>query len=124
MVTKKELLTGVVRFVKNEVISNISDRSLKMVLSAALYAIDSKPAIVDPFLNNPIVSAILQGENDMYDVDATIGILKKLVNEYGGIPITIPPIKFVTSAETTLTFHDADISRLKYYITGSEEEKD
>ena len=122
MVTKKELLTGVIRFMKNEVIPGISDKALKMVLTAALYAVDTKPVIVDPFLSNPIVSAILQGENGMYDVDTTISILKKLVNEYGGIPVTIPPIKFVTSAETTLTFHEGDISKLKYYITGSEQE--
>ena len=123
MVTKKKLLTAIIKFVKNEVIPHISEKPLKMVLSAAIYTVDSKPDIIDPFLSNPIVSAILQGENGMYDVDTTISILKKLVNEYGGIPVTIPPIKFVTGAETTLTFYEADISRLKNYITGSEQEE-
>ena len=119
MVTKKELLTGVILFVKNEVIPNISDKALKMVLSAALYAIDAKPAIIDPFVNNSVVSAILQGNDGSYDVDTTINILKKLVADYGGIPITIPPIKFITSSETILTFYENDLTRLKGYIMNS-----
>lgn len=119
MVTKKELLTGVILFIKNEVIPNISDKALKMVLSAALYAIDAKPAIIDPFVNNAVVSAILQGNDGSYDVDTTINILKKLVADYGGIPITIPPIKFITSSETILTFYENDLTRLKGYIMNS-----
>lgn len=119
MVTKKELLTGVILFIKNEVIPNISDKALKMVLSAALYAIDAKPAIIDPFVNNAVVSAILQGNDGSYDVDTTINILKKLVADYGGIPITIPPIKFITSSETILTFYENDLTRLKGYIINS-----
>lgn len=119
MVTKKELLTGVILFIKNEVIPNISDKALKMVLSAALYTIDAKPAIIDPFVNNAVVSAILQGNDGSYDVDTTINILKKLVADYGGIPITIPPIKFITSSETILTFYENDLTRLKGYIMNS-----
>lgn len=124
MVTKKELLTGVILFIKNEVIPNISDKALKMVLSAALYAIDAKPAIIDPFVNNAVVSAILQGNDGSYDVDTTINILKKLVADYGGIPVTIPPIKFITSSETILTFYENDLTRLKGYIMKSSEKEE
>lgn len=126
MVTKKELLTGVIRYVKEEVIPHISDRSLKMILSAALYAIDAKPDILDPFLNNPIVSAILQGEDGFYDISTIVGVLNSLVKEYGGIPITIPPVKFITAAETTLTFKEGDIEQLKKYVEkeGVKEESD
>lgn len=120
MITKKELLVGVIKFVKNEVIPHISEKSLRIVLSGALYAIDAKPAIVDPFLNSPIVSAILQGENGMYDTDTIFTMLENLAKDYGGIPVTIPPIKFVTSTETTLTFYSGDIAKLKEYVLGEE----
>lgn len=120
MITKKELLVGVIKFVKNEVIPHISEKSLRIVLSGALYAIDAKPAIVDPFLNSPIVSAILQGENGMYDTDTIFAMLENLAKDYGGIPVTIPPIKFVTSTETTLTFYSGDIAKLKEYVLGEE----
>lgn len=120
MITKKELLVGVIKFVKNEVIPHISEKSLRIVLSGALYAIDAKPAIVDPFLNSPIVSAILQGENGMYDTDMIFAMLENLAKDYGGIPVTIPPIKFVTSTETTLTFYSGDIAKLKEYVLGEE----
>lgn len=117
MVTKKELLTAVIKFVKNEVIPHISEKPLKMILSAALYTVDSKPDIIDPFLNNPVVAAILQGKNGEYDTDLIFGVLDSLVIEYGCIPVTIPPVKFITSTETTLTFYAADIEILKAYVT-------
>lgn len=120
MITKKELLVGVIKFVKNEVIPHISEKSLRIVLSGALYAIDAKPAIVDPFLNSPIISAILQGENGMCDTDTIFTMLENLAKDYGGIPVTIPPIKFVTSTETTLTFYSGDIAKLKEYVLGEE----
>lgn len=95
-----------------------------MVLSAALYVIDAKPAIVDPFINNAVVSAILQGNDGLYDADTTIDILKKLASEYGGIPIAIPPIKFVTSSETILTFHESDLTCLKEYLVNSSKKEE
>ena len=120
MVTKKELLTGVIRYVKNEVIPHVSDRGLKMVLSAILYAVDAKPDIVDPFLNNAIVSAILQSENGlMYDTTVIFDVLGNLAEEYGGIPIVIPPVKFITATETMLTFKEGDIEELKKYVEKS-----
>lgn len=120
MVTKKELLTGVIRYAKNEVIPHVSDRSLKMVLSAVLYAVDAKPDILDPFLNNAIVSAILQSENGlMYDTTVIFDVLDNLVKEYGGIPIVIPPVKFITATETMLTFKEGDIEELKKYVEKS-----
>ena len=120
MVTKKELLTGVIRYVKNEVIPHVSDRGLKMVLSAIIYAVDAKPDILDPFLNNTIVSAILQSENGlMYDTTVIFDVLGNLAKEYGGIPIVIPPVKFITATETMLTFKEGDIDELKKYVEKS-----
>lgn len=120
MVTKKELLTGVVKFVKNEVIPHIDDRSLKMVVSAGLYAIDAKPDIVDSFFSNPLVATILQVEDGKYDTELVFKVLDDLVAEYGGIPITIPPIKFITATENTLTFRSGDVARLKEYVLKGE----
>ena len=116
MLTKNQLLTGVIKFIRYEVIPHITDRSLKIVLSAGLYAVDAKPEIVEPFFNNPIIAVVLQGENGEYDTSAIFAVLDKTVQEYGGIPITIPPIKFVTSTETTLTFYAGDIETLKNYL--------
>lgn len=121
MVTKKELLTGVVKFVKNEVVPHISDRGLKMVMSAALYAVDAKPDIADAFFTNPLVATILQADDGKYDVELVFKVLDNLVGEYGGIPVTIPPIKFITATEHTLTFHGGDVSKLKEYVEKEEQ---
>lgn len=116
MITKKQLLTAVVKFIKNEVIPHISDRSMKIVMSAALYTVDAKPDIVNPFFTNPIVAQVLQDQDGEYDTTLIFKILDNIVKEYGGIPVTIPPIKFVTPTETTLTFYSGDVDRLKEYV--------
>ena len=63
-----------------------------------------------------LLTIMLQGENGEYDTSLLFGVLDNLTHEYGGIPITIPPIKFVTSSETTLTFYSGDIEKLKEYV--------
>lgn len=121
MVTKKELLTGIVKFVKNEVVPHIGDRGLKMILSAALYAVDAKPDIADAFFTNSLVATILQGEDGKYDTDLVFKVIDNLVEEYGGIPVTIPPIKFITATEHTLTFYSGDVAKLKEYVEKEEQ---
>lgn len=121
MVTKKELLTGIVKFVKSEVVPHIGDRGLKMILSAALYAVDAKPDIADTFFTNPLVATILQVEDGKYDTDLVFKVIDNLVEEYGGIPVTIPPIKFITATEHTLTFYSGDVAKLKEYVEKEEQ---
>lgn len=122
MVTKKQLLKAFVKYVKKEVIPGIDDRSLRMVLSAALYAIDAKPDIVNPIFDNAFVSALIQGEGDRYDTDTLFTALTNVANEFGGIPIVIPPIKFITSKESTITFGESDIKTLRQYVEQSLED--
>lgn len=124
MVTKKELLRAVVAYIKAEVIPHIEDKPTQMVLSAALYAVNTKPAIVDPFLNNPLVASVLQGESGLYDTETIFKVLNSLVEEYGGIPVKIPPIKFITSTETTLTFRSGDIEKLEEYVNKAKENRE
>ena len=119
MVTKKQLLRAFIKYVKTEVLPGIDDRSLRMVISAALYAIDAKPDIVNPIFDNTFVSSLIQGEGDRYDTDTLFTALTNVANEFGGIPIVIPPIKFITSKESTITFGENDIKTLRQYVKQS-----
>lgn len=124
MVTKKELLRALVAYIKTEVVPHIEDKPTRMVMSAALYAVNAKPAIIDPFLNNPLVASVLQGESGLYDTETIFKVLNDLVEEYGGIPVTIPPIKFITSTENTLTFRSGDIEKLEEYVNKVKENRE
>lgn len=119
MVTKKQLLKAFIKYVKREVIPGVTDKSLRMVLSAGLYAIDAKPDIVNPIFTNPFVSALLQGDDDRYDTETLFTALTNVANEFGGIPIVIPPIKFITANESKITFTESDIKTLKRYVDDS-----
>lgn len=63
----------------------------------------------------------LNGAGGLYDTETIFKVLNDLVKEYGGIPVTIPPIKFITSTETILTFRSGDIEKLEDYVNKAKE---
>lgn len=117
-VKKIDIINGVIRYIRSEVIGKITDKPLKMVLAACVSAIEMNSSLVDSIFTNDIVTMILPSKDGEYDLDNIFEILEKTITEYGDFPVTIPPIKFISSSEKQLTFTSSDIHRLKTYISG------
>lgn len=120
-VTRKKVLSGIVNFVKSEMINKITDRPLKMILAAGVSTLEINPSIADSIFDNSFVSQILKGDGLTYDVDSAFEILEKTLTEYGDFPVVIPAIKFISPVEKELTFTRGDIQKLKDYICGGVE---
>lgn len=120
-VTRKKVLSGIVNFVKSEMINKITDRPLKMILAAGVSALEINPSIADSIFDNSFVSQILKDDGLMCDVDSAFEILEKTLTEYGDFPVVIPAIKFISPVEKELTFTRGDIQKLKDYICGGVE---
>ena len=120
-VTRKKVLSGIVNFVKSEMINKITDRPLKMILAAGVSALEINPSIADSIFDNSFVSQILKDDGLTCDVDSAFEILEKTLTEYGDFPVVIPAIKFISSVEKELTFTRQDIKKLKDYICGGVE---
>lgn len=116
-VTKSEIINGVVKFAKNEVIDKIPDKALKMIIATGVSVIEIDPEVADNFFNNPMVSTILKEEDGKYNLDKTFEIVEKTLTDYGDFPVKIPPIKFLSPNEKELTFSLVDVSKLKEYIS-------
>ena len=116
-VTKSEIINGVVKFAKNEVIDKIPDKALKMIIATGVSVIEINPEVADNFFNNPMVSTILKEEDGKYNLDKTFEIVEKTLTDYGDFPVKIPPIKFLSPNEKELTFSLVDVSKLKEYIS-------
>lgn len=116
-VTKSEIINGVVKFAKNEVIDKIPDKALKMIIATGVSVIEINPEVADNFFNNPMVSTILKEEDGKYNLDKTFEIIEKTLTDYGDFPVKIPPIKFLSPNEKELTFSLVDVSKLKEYIS-------
>ena len=116
-VTKSEIINGVVKFAKNEVIDKIPDKALKMIIATGVSVVEINPEVADNFFNNPMVSTILKEEDGKYNLDKTFEIVEKTLTDYGDFPVKIPPIKFLSPNEKELTFSLLDVSKLKEYIS-------
>ena len=119
-VTKSQIVNGVVNYAKSEILTKISDKPIKMMLAAGISALEANPAIADNVFRNEIFSAILNENDGAYDIDVAFEIVEKTMDEYGGFPITIPAVKFISPNEKQLTFSSGDVKKLKQYITGGE----
>lgn len=118
-VTKQQIINGVVKYAKNEIIDKIIDKPLKMIIATCVSMMEVNPAVVDVVFNNPMVRAILHENDGKYEIDDLIEIVEKTMNEYGDFPVKIPAIKFISPAEKELSFGANDIKKLKDYIVGN-----
>lgn len=111
-VSKGQLISGVVRYVKSDVLAKIPDKPFRMTLSAMVNLIEVRPEAADVIFNNPL----LKSENGMYDIDLLEQIMVRTIEEYGDFPITIPAIKFISPTEKELRFTAEDVRKLKSSI--------
>lgn len=113
-VSKGQLLSGAIRFIKSDVIAKIPDKPFRMTLSAMVNLAEVKPEVADAIFEHPM----LKSSNGMYDIDLLEQIAVRTIDEYGDFPITIPPIKFISPTEKELRFTSEDVRKLKQYIEG------
>jgi hypothetical protein len=117
-VSKQQLVNGVVKFAKMDVLPKITDKTFRLVLATGIAMLENNPDIADSFLKNDMISAILMEENGMYETDDLKDALIDAMKEYGDLKIKIPGIKFISPDEKELSFNTQDIGRLSEYIGG------
>lgn len=117
-VSKAQIVNGVVKYAKAEIINKITDKPLKMLLATGVSMLEVNSSIADSIFDNDFISKILSENGGMYDIDSAVDVIEKTMNEYGDFPVTIPAIKFISPVEKQLTFTVNDIRKLKEYIVG------
>ena len=117
-VSKADIITGVIKYTKAEIVDKITDKPLKIIIATCIAAIEINPTVADAIFNNEFVSMILSEKDGRYDLDIMFSALEKAVMEYGEFSITIPAIKFISPNEKELTFTMSDVHTLKTYISG------
>lgn len=118
-VTKQQIINGVVKYAKNEIINKIIDKPLKMIIATCISMMEVNPSVADFIFKNPMICAILNENDGMYDIDGLIEVIGKTMDEYGDFPVKIPAIKFISPSEKELTFGAGDIRKLKDYIVSN-----
>ena len=122
-INSEQLVSGVVNYITTEIIPCVEDTFTKLALKTfAITADTHAPAYikaVDGFMSKPFISDIVNAEDGVFDIESLIDAVRQAVNECGELTIKIPPVRFISPQEKTLTFKASDISNLKQYLTNA-----
>lgn len=120
-INSEQLISGFIKYITAEIIPCVEDTFTKLALKTfAITAESHTPAYtkaVDDFMQRPFISDIVKAEDGVFDVESLIDAVRQAVNECGELTIKIPPVRFISPQEKTLTFKASDISSLKQYLT-------
>ena len=125
-ITSKQLISGVVKYLTAEIIPCVDDTFTKLALKTLAITADTRtPAYikaVENLLQNPLISDIVAAQDGTFEVESIIDAVRQAVDECGELTIKIPPVRFISPEEKTLTFKASDISSLKQYLTNATSE--
>lgn len=126
-INSEQIIKGFIKYLNTEIIPCIDDTFTKLLLRTFTITAESNSKAyekaISSFVKSGFVADMLHAENDVFEIEMLIDALRQAVNECGELVIKIPPIKFVSPEEKTLSFNAADISKLKQYFTNEIEMK-
>lgn len=122
-VTKAQIVNGLVGYIQQEILPKMDDdRALKILFSVAVNAIKANDKLVDKWLGNDIVKALVFADGcGRYDIGSLMDWLRLSVEEYGAFPVTIPPIPLISPREITLKLSPSDITNIQRQIDSAGE---
>lgn len=120
MVSKKQIVHGLIKFIEEDLMADIGDRNTKFVLAMAKDSLKENPGFIDIFLQSPMVSSLISEQDGEYDLTHFSTILKSVLSEYQSFPVTIPKIPLFSPTEKTIKVTGEDIDKLIKYMLPSE----
>ena len=122
-VTRNQIVNGLVAYIQQEVMPKMEDdRALKILFSVAVNAIKANDKLIDKYLSNDIVRALIDDDGSgSYNVERLMDWLRTSVEEYGAFPVIVPPIPLVSPREITLRLGPSDIIAIQRQIENAAE---
>ena len=120
MVSKKQLVNGVVKFIDNDLIPNVGDRNMKFVLAMAKDSLKENCDLADSFLQSPMVASLVSEEDGEYELAQLSSIMKNVLSEYQSFPVTIPKIPLFSPTEKVLKISAEDVDKLMKYMVNND----
>lgn len=122
-VTRNQIVNGLVAYIQQEIMPKMDDdRALKILFSVAVNAIKANDKLIDKYLSNDIVRALIDDDGSgNYDVERLMDWIRTSVEEYGAFPVIVPPIPLVSPREITLRLGPSDIIAIQRQIENAGE---
>ena len=121
-VTRNQIVNGLTAYVQQEVLPKMEgDRALMILASVAINAIKANGALIDKYLKNDIIRALIDDDGSgNYDVARLMDWIMTSVEEYGAFPVIVPPIPLVSPREITIKLGPGDIAAIQRAIETAE----
>ena len=122
-VTRNQIVNGLVAYIQQEIMPKMDDdRALKILFSVAVNAIKANDKLIDKYLSNDIVRALIDDDGSgNYDVERLMDWIRTSVEEYGAFSVIVPPIPLVSPREITLRLGPSDIIAIQRQIENAVE---
>ena len=117
-VTRPQIINGLTGYIQQEILPKMEDdRALKILFSVAVNAIKANDKLIDKYLQNDIVRALIDDDGSGgYDVESLMDWIRASVEEYGAFPVSVPPIPLISSREITIKLTPSDIVAIQRHI--------
>ena len=117
-VTRPQIINGLTGYIQQEILPKMEDdRALKILFSVAVNAIKANDKLIDKYLSNDIVKALIDDDGSgNYDIERLMEWIRTSVEEYGAFPVIVPPIPLVSPREITLRLSAPDIVAIQRHI--------
>ena len=117
-VTRPQIINGLTGYIQQEILPKMEDdRALKILFSVAVNAIKANDKLIDKYLSNDIVRALIDDDGSgNYDIERLMDWIRTSVEEYGAFPVIVPPIPLVSPREITLRLGPSDIVAIQRHI--------
>ena len=122
-VTRPQIINGLTGYIQQEILPKMEDdRALKILFSVAVNAIKANDKLIDKYLSNDIVRALIDDDGSgNYDIERLMDWIRTSVEEYGAFPVIVPPIPLVSPREITLRLGPSDIIAIQRQIENAAE---
>lgn len=117
-VTKKQIIDGLAEYISNEITPKLgNDRALQIIASIALNAAMSNNKLVNAALENDIVRTLLEDDGSgTYEIGGVTEAMRSAIEQYGGFPVRVPAIPFISPHEVTLMLGTSDVETMRRMI--------
>ena len=112
--TKSQIVSGLTVYLKDEILPKMDgQKALQIVATVAINAAAANKKLIDAVFSNDFVkAAVCDDGNGLYDLNGVAEALKAAMDQFGNLPVHLPPIPLISPGEVVLTLSAADVDAI------------
>lgn len=120
-VTKSQIVDGLAAYIREELLPKMGQtKGLQVMLNVAINAVKANDQLLAAVFGNQYIRALIQDDGaGNYEIGELMNNLRASVEEFGGLPITVPSIPLILPTGSTITLFAADVDAIRRRIEGT-----